>query len=152
MPLAIGISLGIRFYLKYLLSCDRRYESMPDFRGRPKITGNVRFGSQAALQSHSSPTAASGRIAVVRQPLFRSQVLNVCFHQWRSFAQGYIRAFDGPLTANSRPSDLFMAAKLSLLHRKDEQSVRRVTNNNIPGWQVRVYAPCSQIIADAAPR
>ena len=44
-----------------------------------------RFGSQAALRFYSSPTAALGRIAVVRQDVFVDSIANVRFHQKRTF-------------------------------------------------------------------
>src|SRR5210317_1639329 len=46
---------------------------------------NVRFGSAAVIQTHSSPMAALGRIADVRERDFRATWSNDRFRQYRTF-------------------------------------------------------------------
>jgi hypothetical protein len=46
-----------------------------------QVTGNVRFGSSAALRRYLSSTAASGGKAAPQRTENDSEILNVCFHQ-----------------------------------------------------------------------
>ncbi len=74
------------------------------FKEPIELVPNVRFGSVAALHKSNSPTAAFGRIAVVRQHIFECRNLNVCFHLKRSFDQLDYCHFEGQLSARSRRS------------------------------------------------
>jgi len=59
------------------------------------------FGSQAALRSDYSRTAAIGCKAVVQPLNFGCRILNVCFHPKRSFKLPNYRYFEGLLSAIS---------------------------------------------------
>jgi hypothetical protein len=65
------------------------------------LVQSVRFGSQADLFPNITSTAASERKAVVREWVFRGQILNVRSHQKRSFTSRVYRSFEGQLSANS---------------------------------------------------
>jgi hypothetical protein len=58
---------------------------------RIPVRCDVRFGSLAALRPHFSSTADSGGKVVVRPTIFFTKILNVCFHQKRSFDVPKIR-------------------------------------------------------------
>ena len=65
------------------------------------LLADVRFGSQAALQSHSSSTAACGAKPAVREDDFQTANLNDCFTQQRPFRTLGNHQTDSPLTAKS---------------------------------------------------
>ena len=65
------------------------------------VTQDVRFGSQAALQSHSSSTAASGCKAAVREADFQNANLNDCFTQQRPSRAAENHDNEGQLTADT---------------------------------------------------
>jgi len=94
------------------LDCDRQFDrkqiaTSSETQHKPLLRTNsasVSFGSLAALRPHFSPTADSGGKAVVRPTIFFTKILNVCFHQKRSFDVPKIRDIVRLLSATRRRS------------------------------------------------